>query len=383
MLESPRRMAGIGLLGALGLVLTACGSQTTASPFAVEAERAPSSGWEDTGLPYGGYEDDGETLRLSYRGQSVLLPVTDPAWTKAANLQPGGETPRLELSTAGATAESGIFQLTPPGGESQLWELATSGRWRQIGSGMTKIALADVTGHLVAWVEDAGENAENRGGTKVVAYDTDAGKIVGEVSGSEFPGNYLWVMAVDGGSVIIQPIQDTADERWSRNYLWKPSTGELTELTDAQPSDRVTVTDYDSGSGTRALLSFNEASRILGPHGELDIGDYGFTQFNSDATQAIGEGFGFAKVLDVRTNTPIKLDIPLHDRDAFFPSALAWTADDRLAIIGHLADEVQEAYLCTPATGVCDRLGTDYLGFASRENSALGQLTYHDEPEGD
>lgn len=383
MLGSPRRIAGLCLIGLPGLVLTACGSPTTASPFAVEAERAPSSGWEDTGLPYGGYEDGGETLRLSYRGQSVLLPVTDPAWTEAANPEPGGEPPRLELSTAGATAESGIFQLTPPGGESQLWELAASGQWRQIGSGMTKIALADVTGHLVAWVEDAGENAENRGVTKVAAYDTDAGKIVGQVSGWQFPGNYLWVLAVDGDSVIVHAVQDTADERWTRNYLWKPGTGELTELTDAQPSAMVAVTDYDSGSGRRVLLSSNESSRILGPQGELDIGDYGYAQFNSDATQVIGEGFGFAKVLDLRTNTPIKLDIPLDDHGAFFPGALAWTADDRLAVVGQLADGVQEAYLCTPATGVCDRMGTEYLGFASRENSALGQVAYHDEPEGD
>jgi len=380
-----RRDIGGALVGLAALTLSGCDASTSASPLAVEVQKAPDSPWASTGLPYGAREDIGKTLRLSYREHSVSLSTTNPDWTKAVTLKPGEDTPRLELSTAGATADAGIFQLTPPGGESEVWELTGEGDWQQIGSGLPKIALADVTGHLVAWVQGAGKNAENRKGAKIVAYDTEANKVAGELDGSKLPGNYLWLMAVNDDTVVVQAVHDSPDQdsRWAKNYAWNPRTGDLVEFTDARPDNYVTVTDFDQGSKSRVLLSFREASRIAGPEGETEIGNFGFGQFNSDATQVVLEGYGLAKLLDVRTMKPIPLDLPLRNHNLFFPGALSWTTDDRLAVLGSMADEVQKAWLCTTSTGACESLDTDYLWFSSKENSALGQFAYHDEPEGD
>ncbi|MFZ2502891.1 MAG: hypothetical protein WAW88_09500 [Nocardioides sp.] len=383
MTASQWRILGLASIGLPALLLTACSGQTSNPLFAAEVVEAPASAWASTGLPYGGLEDQGKTWRLSFRGYSVSLPATDPTWTKAANLQSGDETPKLELSTAGATSDSGIFQLTPPGGQSQVWELTSEGEWRKIGAGVTQIALADVTGHLVTWVEGVADDAKKGKESKVVAYDTESGEIVGSLEGREVQGSFIRVMAVNANSIVVQGVEDFEGSRWSRNYLWNPQSLELTEFTDAEPEDVVTVTDYDEKSGSRIVLSFSRPSWLAGPEGSVEIGGFGFGQFNSDATQVITEGFGLAKLLDTRTNTPIKLDIPISDQDSFVPGAFAWTADDRLAVIGAIADEQQQAYICTPGTGTCEELGTEYLWFSSKENAALGQFAYHDEPEGD
>lgn len=370
-------------LCALALALSGCGSATSTNPLAVEVVGAPDSSWTSTGLPYGGHEADGKLMKLSYRGHSVAVPTTDPAWTKAAGVGPRDEAPTLELATAGATADAGIFQLTPPGQASEVWTLTSDGSWRKIGSGLAQLVLADVSGHLAAWVEGAGPHAENQQGATVAAYDTRSGKLIGELPGSEFPGTHLWVMAVNDDCVLVQAVQDSPEERWSRNYLWKPATQDLKEMTDTDPGDLVTVTDFDSATGNQVLLSFGQESRLVGPEGVTNIGDYGFGQFNSDATQVILEGFGSAKLLDVRTKKAIDLDLPISGTDDFFPAAFWWTADDRLAVIGAKANQSQQAWICLTSTGECSEMGTDYLWFASRENSSLGQFAYHDTPEGD
>ncbi|MFT3872481.1 MAG: hypothetical protein QM714_07520 [Nocardioides sp.] len=382
MRAATRRYAGGALVGLAALTLSGCDTSTSANPLAVEVEEAPDSPWAPTGLPYGAREDNGRTLRLSYREHAVSLSTTNPDWTKAVTLKPGEDTPRLELSTAGATADAAIFQLTPPGGESEVWDLTAEGDWQQIGSGLPKIALADVTGHLVAWVQGAGKNAENRKSAKIVAYDTAADKVAGELDGAKLPGNYLWVMAVNDPTVVVEAVQDSQDAYWSRNYRWNPKTGDLVEFTDARSDDRITITDFDQETESRVLLSFDGPSRVVGPTGIVTkIGSFGFGQFNSDATQVVLEGYGLAKLLDVRTMKPVPLDLPLRNHNVFFPAALSWTADDRLAVVGQMADSMLQTWLCTTSTGACESLGVDYLGFT--DNSALGQFAYHDEPEGD
>ena len=363
--------------------LVGCGTETSADPLEVSVEAAPESAWRSTGLPYGGFEAEGDRLRLSYDGQSVSLPTTDPAWTKAVDGEPGAEEPRLELSTAGATMDAGIFQIATPGELAQVWELTSEGRWQQIGSELTKIALADPTGHLAAWVEGAGPDAEKEKGAKVVVYDTEAHETLALLDASELPDEYIWVTVVDGDTVVLQAVGDSDGSPWARSYAWRPRSEALEELRSTRPEEGITVTDVDVETGQQVLLSFKEESRLLGPAGEVTIGDFGFGQFSPDGSQVVLQGFGLAKVLDTKSSEPIKLDLPIGDQDSFVPGSFAWTTDGRLAVIGSLGEDVQHAWLCSTDTSRCEDLGADYLLSASRENSAMGQFIYGDEQEGD
>lgn len=369
---------GHALLGALlALAVAGCGSQTGAAADedpSADVVDAPESEWEDTGLPYGGLEEDGDTRRLSFAGHSVLVPATH------------------ELSTAGATADAGIFQLTPPDGESELWQLTSEGEWSQITTGVARIALADVGGQLVAWVAGADEadGWQEREDTKAVVYDTGLGQVVAELPASDVPGDDLVVTVVDGGGIVLSANSSTEDRRKeARHFLWRPETGELTEFADDSGENMAVITAYDDASGAYVYMTADGTSAVMvrPQHGDRrEIGFDGAARFNSDASELVVIGYGQARLMDATSLETIPLDTPISpdDRHFFEPGAFAWTADDRLAVIGVRGDEdSQRAYLCTTSTGACQDLGDDYLGFSSAENSARGQFVYHDEPEGD
>lgn len=375
------------LLGAALLLLgTGCASRASdnSNPLGATVVDAKESPWRRTGLPYGGLENDGADLRLSFGEHSVVVPARDPGGDSGDSSE-GQEEARLELSTAGATVDAGLFQLTPPGERSQLWGLTRAGEWTQIGVGMSKIALADPDGHLVSWVEGAADDARLSDETKLVAFDTRSQKVLGKLDGSALEGTHVGVTVVDGDSVVVQVIQATSSEHWVKNYVWKPGiSDELTLIPDGKPEDLVTISDYDSRTGLRLELAAAwDSARIVGPSGARDIGLDGFGRFNRDASLVVATGYGRAGLFDTATAKPVSLDVPISSQEEFVPGAFAWTSDGSLAVIGSIGDERQGAHLCIPATGRCQRLGYDYLWFSSLENSARGQAAYHAEPEGD
>lgn len=369
---------------------TGCGTQReatigeTSETFAATVKAVPSGEWADTGLPYGGLSEDREAWTLSYRTSSVTIPATRPEWTEASGAEPGRDSvPILELATAGATTNAGIFQLRPPDGDSEVWELTSAGKWQQIGTGVSRIALADIHGPLVAWVAGGGDEATNNQATKVVAYDTKQDRLVAEVPGSLFPGNHLRVIAVDGGSVILQASSysdGTDPNSWTKSFVWRPDgAGSPSTLTGE-------VSDYDEDTSTWvAYDSRADASMLFGPSAEQvrSLDGFGYAQFNGNASQVALFSYGQARILSTATLKPIAVDIPLNKENAFDVGRLAWTSDDRLLVEGLLPDQEPSAYLCNVQMGTCQDLGPTSFGFASGENSSRGQVLYHNlEDEG-